>query len=318
MNLKDYIFHSTGMEAVVSRVQNSELRMLPLYLKAVSMEKLCVNNKCFYAVYYEETDGITPHQLEEQRNALQEYFLAPVLFCFRELKSYQRSRLMKRQIAFIVPGRQMYIPFLFIDIKEMSGNTTSAVQKISPVGQLLILYHILIQSIDQIPLNNLSEMLSYSAMSITRAVRELVSIGICQVFKERTKTIKFVASDARLWELSLPYMRSPVKRRVYLSEDDRVPHGLISGEKAMDHFTNLHSPGTTTYAISMERFASLKHSASGDPDYGAVCLEIWYYPPELLASGKYVDPLSLYLTMKDSDDERIQTALTELPKVLKW
>lgn len=43
-------------------------------------------------------------------------------------------------------------------------------------------------------------------------------------------------------------------------------------------------------------------------------VELWNYSPKLLAKEKSVDKLSLYLSLKDSSDERVQDARKELLK----
>ena len=51
---------------------------------------------------------------------------------------------------------------------------------------------------------------------------------------------------------------------------------------------------------------------------GSFALEIWNYAPILLAKGDAVDRLSLYLSMKDHADERIQIALENLIEDMPW
>ena len=55
---------------------------------------------------------------------------------------------------------------------------------------------------------------------------------------------------------------------------------------------------------------------SDDPD--AVELEMWSYPPKQLSDGELVDRLSLYLSLKDSQDERVEAALEELLEKIAW
>ena len=50
----------------------------------------------------------------------------------------------------------------------------------------------------------------------------------------------------------------------------------------------------------------------------AIELEIWRYDPAMFATDGIVDPFSLYLSLKDSKDERIQIALEEMMEKLAW
>ena len=47
-------------------------------------------------------------------------------------------------------------------------------------------------------------------------------------------------------------------------------------------------------------------------------VEIWRYDPSLLAINGVVDPLSLYLCMRTSDDERIRIELKNLMGSIEW
>jgi hypothetical protein len=47
-------------------------------------------------------------------------------------------------------------------------------------------------------------------------------------------------------------------------------------------------------------------------------IEIWKYDPELLARKGVVDPLSLYLSLKNIKDERVEMALDTLLEKFQW
>ncbi len=49
-----------------------------------------------------------------------------------------------------------------------------------------------------------------------------------------------------------------------------------------------------------------------------LCLETWAYDPLVLSAGDTVDPLSLFLSMRDSPDERIQQQLRILMEGIEW
>lgn len=47
-------------------------------------------------------------------------------------------------------------------------------------------------------------------------------------------------------------------------------------------------------------------------------IEIWSYSPDLLSESPVVDPLSLYLSLRNSEDERVQQQLETLIAGIKW
>jgi hypothetical protein len=56
--------------------------------------------------------------------------------------------------------------------------------------------------------------------------------------------------------------------------------------------------------------------AAQDPDANEI--EVWRYPPALFAERDVVDPLSLYLSLKGTSDERIEASLDEMMRKLGW
>jgi len=76
------------------------------------------------------------------------------------------------------------------------------------------------------------------------------------------------------------------------------------------------------YALSREDWKALRQRHKSievpaqDPDASEV--EVWSYPPVLFAEDGIVDPLSLYLSLKEDHDERTETALEEMMEKFKW
>ena len=91
---------------------------------------------------------------------------------------------------------------------------------------------------------------------------------------------------------------------------------LPAGLTALSQLTAIADDRLPTYALSAEVYqASLEkgifHGCDG-PEEANLRLETWNYDPLLLARGDWADALSLYLSLRESPDERIQQQLTEL------
>ena len=75
----------------------------------------------------------------------------------------------------------------------------------------------------------------------------------------------------------------------------------------------------STYALTLGE--SLSHGICEichDADNATAQVEIWSYDPNLLGDSKLVDHLSLYLSIADSPDERVQQQLKILLGQVKW
>ena len=55
-----------------------------------------------------------------------------------------------------------------------------------------------------------------------------------------------------------------------------------------------------------------------DNKYGTYRIEIWRYDPKLLTHSEVVDKLSLYLSLVNHEDERVQIELDKLIADIQW
>jgi hypothetical protein len=72
----------------------------------------------------------------------------------------------------------------------------------------------------------------------------------------------------------------------------------------------LGQPSKMTFAVSTK--SNLLKQMILHPSEGIYRIEIWKYDPKKLSKCAYVDPLSLMLSYKDSDDERINKEIEQL------
>ena len=109
-------------------------------------------------------------------------------------------------------------------------------------------------------------------------------------------------------------MSSPIERILFA--DTKLVGGLMAGETAMGHYTMLAEPATPVIAI--DKATAKENAALMNKEYGDMKVEVWKYSPTLLSEDGYADRLSLYLCMKDSEDERIQIECDTLIEEMKW
>jgi hypothetical protein len=163
----------------------------------------------------------------------------------------------------------------------------------------------------------------YSPMMTTKVKDELEALQICKSVRSgRSMLLDFMGSGRRLWERVNPYLISPVKRTRWVRWEHPAHRGLLAGMSALSRQTMIADDRLPTYALPLAAFQELlgKGTIVGCPDveHANARMEIWAYPPELLSDGPTVDPLSLYLSLKSSADERVQQQLEELIAGVEW
>jgi DNA-binding MarR family transcriptional regulator len=277
---------------------------------------------------------VRTEQTERIVELLKEIFDKDVALLLDELPPYERKRLIQKQIGFIVPGNQLFLPEFYIDIRERALRKPAVKNKESllPSAQFLIIHHILHRSgkwkLEGQPLKNIAERLGYTPMGITKAVENLKRFDLVDVASGKETSIRFRLERAELWRTleKQNLLINPVLKRVFVDEKPKGIYMLESNISALPEYTDMNPAKLEYYAIGRKRFYDIQREMelvnANDQD-GPFCLEVWKYDPLPLVDGlgndqSVVDPLSLYLSLKDLRDERVELALEQIENKFIW
>ena len=108
-------------------------------------------------------------------------------------------------------------------------------------------------------------------------------------------------------------LQNPIERIV---RTDEVLDAPICGEEALAELTMLAEPQEYYRAISKQQAKQLKKNLHNE--FGDNRVEVWRYDPMLLAEDGRVDALSLYLSLRDTEDERVHKEINQLIKDRQW
>ena len=303
---------------------------LPLYLQGGwAYHLLELDGHTCLLMLDEHNQQDTAQRLKKTLNKVSNYFSGPVIYGARELASYNRKRLIDQGIAFVVPGKQLYLPFMALDLREnFAAETKIDVLKLGACAQQLLLMQL--HGLWQAGLSAqvLGGQLGVSKMTVSRAYRELNELSLARVtLVGRRSELIFEANNDELWDLAQPYLISPVKKQVYISKDQYHQHRDIfqysAGEQALAQQGMLASPKQRCAAINAADWPSLKNlmglEEQVDIDDDAVLVQLWRYNPGWLSdiSNEFtsqcaIDRISLYLSLQNQKDERIHIALDEM------
>ena len=274
--------------------------------------------------------GATKQSLSEVRTWLDKVkTLAgqPVVYVTDALASYDRRRLIEQKVPFIVPGNQLYLPDLGLDLREYFRQRAPVTQAaLSPSAQAMLITALLHQpwQADWEP-SKVATALGYTPMTLSRAVKELTAAGLAEAYTVgRSRWLRMELPPEQTWERAKPALRTPVKRTVWVAASSVVvAHrpSRIAGLSALARHSMLAEPKWPVVALTAAEWKAATDAGVQElpaPEAGAQEWQVWNYSPALVQDAITVDPLSLTLSLQESADDRIQLALDELKEQLPW
>ena len=264
-----------------------------------------------------------PATVRKHMDMLQTKQQADLIYVRAQVTAYNRKRLIEQKVPFIVPGNQMYLPMLAIDLREHFHRIREEVPTFSPSTQVVVL-HAMLRDAGQVLIpSEMAPLLGYSAMTMTRAFDELETAKLAGVTVHgRERCLRFIGDRREIWEKAQPFLSSPISKRLFIRRIGGAEGANRAGLTVLAHYSMLAPPAYTTYALSREEWKVLRQQhkivevPAQDPDASEI--EVWWYPPALFAGHGMVDRWSLYLSLKADRDERTETALEEMMEKFKW
>lgn len=324
-NLDSYINNILGTIMDPTPVSAAEQERLPFFIRqAYKLYFARLFNQSLILAELKEGTAFTNSQIEKHLHLLRQNMNKKVALVSNNMTAITRRRLIDRGVNFIVPGKQLFLPEFLIALKEDFSNRNKKSKKATllPSGQFILLYYLLHQN-EKVQLTNLSfkeiaAKLGYSSMAITKAIEDLKNHGLCTITGGKEKYIQFEYGKNVLWEKAKPFLINPVLKQVYV---DRKPNIVLLGSNltALPEYSDLNPDSQNYLAVDKTIFYGLQKSGelvNENAEEGPYCLEVWKYNPIKLAEGiskqRNVDPLSLYLSLKDNLDERVEIALEQI------
>lgn len=306
------------------RVQESTAQhSLPSFLERAYhfYETQIAGRRCVFLAALDE--AATPSDIAKHIGLVRRSTDAIVIFAAPSLSAHNRSRLIGQHVPFVIPGNQLYIPDLAMDLREHFRAPRHGHQDgLSPAAQAVLFDHLLRHADNAMIPSFIAARLRYSAMSIGRAFDDLAVLGLARTEKRgKERHIRFNAEGRQLFEAARDLLRSPVRAVKFVRGDQFQAPLKQGGEWALAALTDLSRPSIATYAVAAGAWKALAR-ASGfvetTRDQADLIIETWSYDPAALSETDTVDPLSLYAQFRDHRDERVSMAAEHLLENVAW
>lgn len=233
------------------------------------------------------------------------------VFYFDNMRTYERDRLVDKEVYFIVNSKFAFVPTLLAN-RRLSKTEIPTI--LLPSSQYLLLCYLQGKINDTIILKEIEDIILYKYPTLAKSAQQLAALGLAKFdFSDRgTKKLQFTRNKKELWEKALPHLSSPIKKIGYTNEI--ISNGLIGGINALSHYSMLAGEDIPTRVLGIEEGKTFAKDISSIEDLQRI--EIWKYPA--IASNGYVDKLSLYLSLRDDKDPRVEKELETMINKMPW
>lgn len=265
----------------------------------------------------DDDDNMAPTVLAKQKEVLLKQTGIVPIFVFSKIASYLFHRYTKNNIDIVVGNRQLFLPSIFLVVSREKPEQQIETEKAPVLFQLAVLYHLEKENIDGITMQTLADKLKVSYATVNRGIRWMKENGFITLTGGKEKQLHFNYKGKDLWEKAMPYLETPVDFIVYTPELGISEKGLVSEQNALAEYSLLNG-GPYRIAISKEEYKNLKKKDIYWDPFGEAGIEVWKYDPALLSETGVVDKLSLYLLLKDYEDERVQIELENMINDIIW
>ena len=317
--IPEYLHQTLGVQAHLAAWDGAD--RLPAFLRALyRFARMDLHGRELLLMVDEAPDPEPPATVRTHAEQVRARWGGPIVYVRDRVAAYHRKRLIEQRVPFIVPGNQMYLPELGIDLREHFRTPAPARRRLRPAAQAVLIVRLLDRSEDGVTASELAPVLGYTTMTLSRAFDELEAAELAaSEVSGRERRLRFPAGRRETWERVHPWLIDPVQSRHFVAAP--LP-GLRAGQDALASCTMIAEPRLPVTAISHKRWLALTKEASGpdlvDRDAAGGEVEVWKYEPREHDRPGIVDPLSLLLSLRQTADERVEQALDALMEQVRW
>lgn len=310
-----------GVSVTLEPISRSELQGLNIdTILKFSFYKANFNNQPLCIIRLTGAESLTPAKYKRYIEKIEPVVGMPVVVSLNSTMYVDRTRLIEQGVYFVASDSYVFLPTLLINTKVGKSKPKNN-KTLTPASQYILLYCLQMQGATTFTIKELESRMPYNYLALSRGISELEQFGFCRSEKSLNgqKIVSLAYSGKELWEKAQEVLKSPVKKVVY-SDEPLIGGYLVSGINALSHYSHLNPENTNTIAIWDKDFRDLEKSGlKTNETEGQYKIEIWSYCPEMpMSESVFVDKLSLYLSMKEDKDARVEKELYLLINEMKW
>lgn len=299
-----------------------EKNRVPLFLRKTFnfYEIVIFDSKCILLEVLGDSPSVDT--IEKNIKVIRKLTDDKIIIYYKEITRYRRKSLIQNRIPFVIEDGQMFLPFLGLDLKKISNYSHKEIKVFSESAQLAYMFFLYNKNV-VMNVTEFAKETNCTLMTASRVLNELYNAKLINYIiggkTGRSKEYQRI-SDPEYFEKGLEYIKSPIKKIIYIK--NMPSKSLIAGLEALAESSMLNPPNHKVRAISWDEFNKQNFEIVNNKDIikdeKLIKLEIWWYDPMRFAGEKHVDNMSLYASLKEETDERIEQALEEILRGETW
>ena len=261
-------------------------------------------------------------QLQKHLKQIKNLTNCQIVLFYKDITRYRRKSLIKNKISFVIEDGQMYLPFLGLDLKKAQEYFVEEIKEFTTPTQIAYLYFLYNRE-EVVNTTEFAKKLGLNKMTASRALNDLYNLNLIRYEiggkTGRSKEYKRI-SDPDYFLIGREYLKTPVRRIIYA--ESKPLGALTAGLDALAVLSMINPLGHSIVAIEKNKFDENQIEIVKNKDFikdkKLVEIELWDYDPRLFSNSSNVDILSLYASLKNEPDERVEQALEEVLRGEPW
>ena len=309
-------------------IQPIELDLPIIFQKRYEFAKLEITKKT-YLLMAEKRTGVIENVVK-QAQVVEKQTEKEVILVFRSLSESDKKRLLYLGIPYIDYQENAYLPQIGL-LNSRRRKNKPLQKRFTPTEQRVFIQLLLMVPGMMIDIQEMSQLSGLSIPSLYRIFRLFKGRGW---LTNKQKSYQFAKPKAMIFDEAKPYLQNPITELVTITESDLL-HIKAEVECLPTHLEALssismlaHPDSYGQYALSKKQMKKIKMTLAQPVFYGHR-IEAWNYEPipfdyastifmnQEKSPINMVDPISLYLTLNDTEDPRIEEEVEQLEKKIK-
>lgn len=285
------------------------------------------NNRRIYLI--EPKDTLEFDQLVNLHKQIEKKLGGSALIVADNLNSKFRPLFVRNRVPYVYKDKSIYAPrwgMKLIDYKEIDSPLKKIIQDPLKPFEVKLIAGFLTGFIEEkdYNLDDLASVLTKkkyhcSKSKISTAIKHLIETGFVRVQgKGPNRLVRFL-NKTHVWEELEQQKIKPMFKTIEAPFVLPRKKLILSGETALAQYSDLSPPDQAHVALTNKEFTEIENAQKPGmkENAKAIIFEVFKEQPRLFAIDGYLNPIELYLTLKDHPDERVRLCLKQMLKEFK-